>query len=195
MADKTIEVPAHTRGTATMRMVMTTLLFCAGALVSPAASFEDQSATPHPRLAAVRFAIENGWQFPKDVVLAAETFVRMPDGPRPIPRSPEEDATENQQIATLLGGVKIGRTRDYLSCPSDFLGPSCLTTTNDYFLVVGRPFVGQSGVILSLYTPPGRNNGREAVTQASVKLERRGAEWTAIHYGVQPRTLSRVRKD
>ena len=87
-------------------------------LQSPQAPAIPAAPSPYPRVAAVQFALQNGWQFPKtNVIVAIEAFFGAVDG-HPDRKSINDQEKEALEIAKLLGpDVKTARAVQKLDCP------------------------------------------------------------------------------
>src|SRR5262245_44009247 len=137
--------------------ITATIAICLATTIGPGVSTRQQ--TQFPRLAAVRFAIENGWKLPKtNIVVVVETHLGAIDG-RPVPQSDAQRLEETELIAKLLGpGAKTGAAKDYLSCR----GSICSTSTDAYVLVVNGLYQGETDVLINLHTPPSRTGLHDA---------------------------------
>jgi hypothetical protein len=175
----------------TLSRVMALLVLSWGFVCAPGLAAVTQHSPAMPRLAAVRFAIENGWNL-RDAVVIVESTIAVVDG-TPIKQSELEQVQETSAIANFLGeGTKTGRARDYLTCPSPamcFPAPG----VSKKVLVVNRPMVGSSGVLVLFFTPASPEGGRETLTKAIIEVEQRSNGWSGIRYREIPKTLSRGR--
>lgn len=172
------------------RCIATLIALCSATTIVSGGTPQQRSSSP--RLAAARFALDSSWQIPRtDVVVLLDTAVGAVDG-HPVYQSEQERRKETEDIARLIGpATKIGSSKDYLSCPGRGV---CRAATNSYVLVVNGLFVGDTEVLIMLYTPASKNAGTETLTQALVALEQRGAaDWAGLRYNLQPQVLVRRR--
>ena len=172
-------------------MLLLTLVFLATNLIHqqsvPRPALE---ALPSARLAAVQFAIANGWHLPKtNLVVALDTTLGAVDG-RPIKISDEQQAAEASAIARLLGSeVKTGWATDYLDCPSRGV---CFPKSTPV-LVVNGLFEGENDILVRLYIPAEAPGQPIALTSAIIDVETRDTGWTGVRYRQAPETLRRIR--
>jgi len=151
-----------------------------------------QGGTP-PRVAAVRFVLEQGWQVPRaDIVVLTDTHLGAVDG-HPVIQTASEKEKETVLIANLLGpGARIGVASKYLSCSPPW---ACVTSTDSYVLYVSGLYQGEADCQVVLYVPHSRNSGTEAATHALLELGRLGSnDWVGVRYKAGPRTVTLRRR-
>jgi hypothetical protein len=151
-----------------------------------------QSVFPSPRLAAVDYAIRNGFEIPQgNLVVANEvTFGGISDVPRAafdrrtmLPL--EETLRDAEAIARLLGAdVKTGWAKDLVLCPER----RCYASTTTSVFVI-EELANGPGVYMKLYAPATGTGDRATLNHASVKTEQRGSGWFATGYEFAPKKL------
>jgi hypothetical protein len=142
---------------------------------------------PSPRLAAVAFAIQNGYNLPRtNMVVANEvTYGGTSDVPRlrtdrrttlPV----EETMRDAQALAKLLGPeVKTGWARELLDCPRN--SNLCKLKTSVSVLVVEELANNETGVLMKFYAPD------QPIYMALVETQKQSSGWTAKEFSVRPR--------
>lgn len=150
-----------------------------------------QESSTLPRVAAVRYAIANGWNLAEpNIIVILESTLGAISG-RAVPQTEAQRDQEAAEIAKHLGPTaRTGRAREYLDCPSPGI---CFTApgVTSKVLVVNGLFQGHDDILIRLYIPPTLNNGRDAMSKAIVDLERRGNAWAGLRYAEAPNTLVR----
>src|SRR5436190_19191050 len=137
---------------------------------------------PSPRLAAVAFAIRNGYNIPRtDVVVANEpTYGGTNDVPRlptdrrtKLPR--EETMKDAEAIAKLLGPeVRTGWARELLQCPRS--SNNCTLTTNVAVFVVEELPNNETVSMLKFYA------AGKSLYWAQVDTQKTEAGWIATRF-------------
>lgn len=137
----------------------------------------------YPRVAAVRFAIQNGWKFPKtDVVVAIDAFFGAVDG-HPDKKSVDDQEKEALEIAKLLGpDVKTAWATQRLDCQKSGRPPCSARDVS--VIIVGGLYVDQPSSYIQDYSPG-------TLTHAVVELEKRDDGWVGTRYKLGPSTLNR----
>jgi hypothetical protein len=141
--------------------------------------------SPYSRVAAARFAIQNGWQFPKiNIVVAIDAFFGAVDG-TPVRQSIADEEKEALEIAKLLGpDVKTARARSILDCPT---GRSPCYAKDVTVVIVGGLWEGNTpGSGIQMHEPG-------SMTHAVIDLERRDGGWVGTRHRLGPSTLIRRR--
>jgi hypothetical protein len=142
---------------------------------------------PSPRLAAVAFAIENGYNIPRtNVVVANEPTY---GGTNDVPRLPtdrrtklpqEETIKDAEAIAKLLGPeVRTGWARELLQCPRS--SNNCTLTTGVAVLVIEELPNNETVSMLKFYTPG------KSLYWAQVDTQKTAAGWIATRFASGPR--------
>ena len=141
--------------------------------------------SPYPRVAAVQFALKNGWEFPKtNVVVANEAFFGAVDG-HPDRKSIADQEKEALEIAKLLGpDVKTAWAVQKLDCPQGPGRRPCYAKDISV-VVVGGLYVDQPSSGIQVYSPGG------TMKHAVIELEKRETGWVGTRYSLGPGTLTR----
>jgi len=141
--------------------------------------------SPYSRVAAARFAIQNGWQFPKtNIVVAIDAFFGAVDG-HPVRQSIADEEKEALEIAKLLGpDVKTARAASVLDCPTGRGRPPCYAKDVTVVIVGGLWEGNTPGSGVQMHSPG-------SMTQAVIDLERRDGGWVGTRYRLGPTTLNR----
>ena len=145
-----------------------------------------------PRLAAVAFAIKNGFEIPRaNLVVAHEIdFGAVRDTPRvPTDRrdtlSRDEILRDAADIAQLLGpGVTTSATDTLVTCTPR----PCFASGTKIVLGVDELKNAETGVLIRLFTPA-TTTDRPAMTQAIVDTAREPAGWSATRFTRPPQKL------
>jgi hypothetical protein len=149
--------------------------------------------SPYSRVAAVRFALQNGWPFPKtNLVVAIDAFFGAVDG-TPVRQSVVDEEKEALEIAKLLNpNVKTARAASRLDCPT---GRQPCYATDVTVLVVSGLWEGNTpGANIDMYSPGGARSGDpSSMTLAVIDLEHRDAGRVGTRYRLGPSTLMRRR--
>jgi hypothetical protein len=169
--------------TAQLAMVVATLLW-AGQSPTPKPT---PTIYPSPRLAAVAFAIANGYNIPRtNVVVANEPTY---GGTNDVPRLPtdrrtklpqEETMKDAEAIAKLLGpNVKTGWARELLQCPRS--SNNCTLTTSVAVFVIEELPNNETVSMLKFYT------AGKSLYWAGVDTHKTEAGWIATRFVSGPR--------
>lgn len=145
-----------------------------------------------PRLAAVAFAIKNGFEIPRaNLVVAHEIdFGALRDRPRvPTDRrdtlSRDEILRDAADIAQLLGpGVTTSATTTLVTCTPR----PCFASGATIVLGVDELKNNETAVLIRLFTPS-TTTERAAMTQAAVDTSRQQAGWIATRFTRPPQKL------
>lgn len=175
-----------------MRLLMVSALL--------ASSLFPQSEPPqHPitsqRTAAVRFAIENGFEIPRtNIVVALETLIQGGRFRSTTLFSSQERGRDAEELARLVGPtVRTVRAQDVLSCPES----RCYASTNLSVLAVEGPFTDppgtphgseSTGIYIKVYSPE-RSDSRAKLYNCVVDTERRGSDWFGTRFRVAPNSF------
>jgi hypothetical protein len=148
--------------------------------------------SPFSRVAAARFAMQNGWQFPKTkLVVAIDAFFGAVDG-HPVRQSIVDQEKEALEIAKLLGpDVKTAFARSLLDCPNG--RNPCYAKDVAVFVVSGMWEGNTPGAYVQLYLPGSKPGDPSTMTHAAIDLERRDGGWVGARYSLGPSTLTRRR--
>jgi len=141
---------------------------------------------PSPRLAAVAFAIRNGYNIPRTNVAVANevTYGGINDVKRlPTDRRTtlplEETLRDAEALAKLLGpDVKTGWARELLACPRN--SSECTLTTGVSVFVVEELPNNEMGVNMKFYAPGKR------MCMAGVEVQRQPSGWIATKFYAAP---------
>jgi hypothetical protein len=135
------------------------------------------------RVAALRFAMANGFQIPPGVTVARETFVDS-GRPRPSPTRPDLRERDAQALAAeITPAARVGSAAPLVSCTRHV----CWGATAERLLVVSDPEATpqQKAVVgLTLYSRD--SSGADIVSGAVVLLERVEGGWVGVSYTVGP---------
>jgi hypothetical protein len=155
-------------------------------LGSIVASSSVQSTVSSARVAAVRFALAQGWQLPTtNAVVALETTFGWPDG-TPVKQSAEETAREAAEIAKLLGpSVRTGRAGDHVLCPER----RCYAANDVWVIIVDGLAAGEIDIRIRVFAPDAVRNQPSTLTSAVIDLERRENGWIGTRYRRTPNTI------
>ena len=139
------------------------------------------------RVAAVRFAIQNGWKFPSTNIVLSAVFDRGIMHASPITRN---QSAANEEITRLLGpGVKAEWPNKYLDCAND-RGP-CWAKGDVSVLEVGEMLTDSTDVSIVFYAAPLKSGEPSTVTRAVIEMEKRGGGWVGKRYSMGPSTSTR----
>jgi hypothetical protein len=146
---------------------------------------------PSPRLAAVAFAIQNGFKLPRANLIVANEVAHgdTVDVPRlPTDRRTtlplEETLRDAEAIATLLGpGVKTGWAKDLLRCSTKSWG-SCVASTSASVLAVDEPPNNEMAVRVKFYAPGAR------IYYATVEIQKQASGWVATRFSTEPKLFA-----
>ena len=141
---------------------------------------------PSARLAALSFAKENGFEFPTDsIVVANESVVGR--GPTPVSRISEQSsaAASRALAAQISANARAAAAVDFLECKQTVCSPSGRMNV----LVVSEPAESPEGVQVGirLFSPGSQAEGfRPSITNAVIKIERRGTGWVGTGIDLGP---------
>ena len=172
-----------------MRLVAASLVGGFTLVLAAASGTQTQSAEPSQsaRVAAVRFAIQNGWTFPSTNVVVSTVFDRGVMHGSPMTRS---QAPANTEIARMLGpAVKAEWPAKYLDCAGD-RGP-CWARGEISVLEVGEMLTDSTDVLLRFYAGPAKPGEPATSTSAVIEMGRRGTGWVGMRYRTGPQSITR----
>ena len=154
-------------------------------------SSSTQVASPSARVAAVHFAIAQGWKFPKtNIIVAEETDLGVMHG-RSIGRSPAEQKRYSEEIARIIGPeVKVARAVGKFLEGRGATGPPYYSKTDVSVLEVSEVLEGGTDLRLAVYSRGPGPTDPPTVTSAVIDLERREKNWIGVRYSMGPKTLT-----
>ena len=157
-----------------------------------AESAQELEPSPSARVAAVRFAIQDGWKFPATNIIVSTQIDRGVMHARPVRGYTKEQTRFSEDIARLIGpDVKVSFPGKFLDCATD-RGP-CWAKSETAVLEVGEMLDDAPAVSVRLYSA-GLKPGEPPTTRTAVlRLERRGTGWIGAGYSMGPTTLTRRR--
>ena len=143
-------------------------------------------AASSPRVAAVRFAVENGLKISEvDTVVALDTTFGWPDG-TPVPLSEEQRASEAKVIAAMLGPrVSVGKASDFVNCADR----RCYAATAKVVVIVDGLAAGESDIRVRIFSPGADASDPGTLTSTVVDLMVRGDQWTGVRFSRGPTTF------
>lgn len=162
-------------------------LLLASAVVPQTQSVEPSHSA---RVAAVRFAIQNGWKFPSTNVVVSVVFDRGVMHGRPVSNN---QGRANAEIAKLLGpDVKAEFPNKYLDCATD-RGP-CWAKGEVSVLEIGEMLTDSTDVLLTFYAASAKPGEPSSSTSAIIEMEKRGSGWVGTRYKMGPTTRTRPKR-
>lgn len=151
---------------------------------------EVEAPSPSPRLAAVVFAMNHGFEIPRQQLVVANEviFNKIFDSPREsddratkLPA--EQTMADSAAIARLLGpSVRTGSAPSLVSCVKS----ACYSTTDAYVLVVDELKNRDPGINIRLYWPASARDGRYMLSAAVVETARSGNGWVGTRFTIGP---------
>lgn len=143
-------------------------------------------AASSPRVAAVRFALENGLKISTvDTVVAFDTTFGWPDG-TPVALSEEQRAAEAKVIAGMLGPrVSVGRASDFVNC----VERRCYAATAKVVVIVDGLAAGESDIRVRIFSPGVDASDPGTLTSTVVDLSVRDNRWSGVRFSRGPTTF------
>jgi hypothetical protein len=146
---------------------------------------------PSPRLAAIAFAVANGFEIPRaNLIVANEVETGMTND---VPRTANDRARslpvevtlrDSQAVARFLGlDVKTAPVSEIRECPQRL----CFNPTKSWVLLVDELKNDGTGVYIKLYAPMTEAGGRGVLFHAIVDTARSGSGWVATKFTFGPK--------
>ena len=159
----------------------------AGVLQSPQAP----TVYPSPRLAAIAFAVANGFEIPRtNLVVANEVETGMTND---VPKTANDRARslpvevtlrDSQAVAKFLGpDVKTAPVAQLRECPQR----NCFNPTKSWVLLVDDLKNDGTGVYIKLYAPMTDAGVRGVLLHAIVDTAKSGSGWIATKFTFGPK--------
>jgi hypothetical protein len=172
---------------------MVAVLVVASAGLVPALA-QSPTVFPSPRLAAVAWAVANGFEIPRtNIILANEIETGQVNHGRGSPNDRarslplEESLRDSRAVAALLGpGVKTGPVAEIVSCPER----RCFASTTAHALLVDDLKDDSTGVYIKLYSPGTQPGDRGTLLHAIVNTARVPAGWSATGFTTGPTRIA-----
>jgi hypothetical protein len=163
--------------------------FVPALLLLATSSLPAQSATSIERVAALRYAMANGFEIPADAIVVVETATE-PNQPRPPATREEFRSADARALARELGeSARTAAAKDAVACKQRF----CHSLTATPVVVASDPELGKDGettVLVRVIGPAA--DGVSVHTQAVIVVKRAGDGWVGEKFRLGPATL-RVR--
>ena len=146
---------------------------------------------PSPRLAAIAFAVANGFEIPRaNLIVANEVETGMTND---VPKSANDRARtlpvevtlrDSQALAKFLGpDVKTAPVAEIRQCPQR----NCFNPTKSWVLLVDDLKNDGAGVYIKLYAPMTEAGGRGVLVHAIVETAKSGSGWVATRFTSGPK--------